>query len=305
MTWKNNTVMFSAGVFAGALALVLIQQIGQSNISSAVADPGVPVGVESTDQIAALRAEYDLRISALTAENIDLQAEKNALEEAAGESRVNTPGSNPPRQYTVEELRKASEDYKQRNIAAGKKRRTEELLAAGYSMDQIEHLQRRAEDLAEQFRKSQADQLARGVWPLDPKKDLVLGAVLGVDPTFALKYEIGDAEYERYLAAQKRSTTIHVDGVSKGSIAAGAGIVPGDEIVTYDNERIFNSVQLMGLSTPRSTDIPGELVPVTVRRDGQMLQVMVPRGPLGTSQPLSDMIDTVIHMDAPLRLPPN
>jgi membrane-associated protease RseP (regulator of RpoE activity) len=116
-------------------------------------------------------------------------------------------------------------------------------------MDQIESLQRRADELTRQFKETQAEEMARGVWPLDMKKDFILGAVLHLDPDFALKYEIGDAEYERYLAARKLPTSVHVSGVSEGSIAASAGIMPDDEIVTYDNERIFNGIQLLGVAT--------------------------------------------------------
>lgn len=267
MTAKGATGLFSAGIVVGALALVLVQRNGHEA----------------------------------------LRAEKNAVEQAPADPGANALGSGPPRQLTAEEFRKLSEEFRQRNIAAARERKTAKLLAAGYSMGEIGRLQRRADELAEQFGISQADQMARGVWPLD-RKDFVLAAVLGVDPTFALKYEIGDAEYERYLAAQNRPTTVRVSGVSDGSIAASAGILPGDEIVMYDNERIFNSVQLQALTSQNLTD-PGGSVSMTVRRDGQMLRLMVPKGPinLGISQPVSDLIDldALSHMPPPPPPPPD
>lgn len=308
MTRKGaaGLLLFSGGILVGALAAVLVQRTGQSNISAAISDPGVPAGTGSSDQIAALRAEYDQHISALTVEIGVLQAEMDALKEAAEGSRSNTPDGSPPRQFTVEEVRKRLEANRLLNADAVRKRKTEQLLAAGYSMDQIGHLQRRAEELAAQFRQTQTDQFASGARPLDPRNELVLGSALLVDPTFALKYEIGDAEYERYLAAQKRPTSVHVNKVEKGSILAGAGILPGDEIITFDNERVFNSAQLQALAEPGPTDIPGARVPMGVRRDGQLLQVMIPRGPitLGLGQSLSDFGDLDAIMNTPPLPPP-
>ena len=101
---------------------------------------------------------------------------------------------------------------------------------------------------------------------------------ISFEPDFALKYEIGDAEYERYLAALNRPTALVVGEVLKGGVADSAGIMTGDEIVTYNNKRIFNRGQLDGLTKPQDTDIAGQLVPITVRRGGQTMQMMVPKG---------------------------
>ena len=53
---------------------------------------------------------------------------------------------------------------------------------------------------------------------------------------------------------------------------------PGDEIVAYDGKRVFDVGELNALTLEGT---PGESVVVDVRRDGQNVQLVMPRGPLG------------------------
>jgi hypothetical protein len=264
MTLRGAAGLFSAGILVGGLSLALIQRIGQPGDPGTVASTEVPSEGESTDQIAALRAEYDRRISALTAENKALQEEAEKFHAVL--LALQRSASPPPRLSVAES--------QQRAASAAKQRATENLLAAGYSADRIEYLQRRAEELAAQHRREVSDRLSKGQRLLDQEKFLGIA----VAPDFALKYEIGDAEYERYLAALKRPTAVVVGEVLKGGVADSVGIMTGDEIVTYNNKRIFNKGQLDGLTSRQDTDIAGQLVPITVRRGDQTMQMMVPKG---------------------------
>jgi PDZ domain len=94
----------------------------------------------------------------------------------------------------------------------------------------------------------------------------------------ALRNELGEAEYERYLAASGRPTSVSVSTVLESSPAQRAGLVPGDEIVGYDGKRIFS---MSDLTRQTLEGQPGEQVVVDVRRDGMSMQVVVPRGPIG------------------------
>jgi hypothetical protein len=94
----------------------------------------------------------------------------------------------------------------------------------------------------------------------------------------ALRNELGDAEYERYLAASGRPTSVAVSTVLESSPAQRAGLVPGDEIVSYDGKRIFS---MSDLTRQTLEGQPGEQVVVDLRRDGVSMQVVVPRGPIG------------------------
>ena len=94
----------------------------------------------------------------------------------------------------------------------------------------------------------------------------------------ALRNELGDAEYERYLAASGRPTSVAVSSVLESSPAQRAGLMPGDEITSYDGKRIFS---MSDLTRQTLEGQPGEQVVVDVRRDGVSMQVVVPRGPIG------------------------
>ena len=101
-----------------------------------------------------------------------------------------------------------------------------------------------------------------------------------VDSEATLRSELGEQDYEHYLQATGRSTSVSVRSVLAGSPGERAGLKAGDQILTYGGQRIFDVRDLNDL-TLKGT--PGESVVVDVIRDGQSLQVVVPRGPIGIS----------------------
>jgi hypothetical protein len=94
----------------------------------------------------------------------------------------------------------------------------------------------------------------------------------------ALRDELGDADYERYLAARDLPTGVAVSSVLDSSPAERAGLRPGDQIVSYGGERVFN---MFDLTRQTLQGQPGEQVAVDILRDGVSMQVIVPRGPIG------------------------
>jgi hypothetical protein len=93
-----------------------------------------------------------------------------------------------------------------------------------------------------------------------------------------LRQELGDADYERYLRANRRSTSVSISSVIESSPAHSAGLLPGDEIVRYGGERVFSMTDLMQRAVE---GVPGENVAVDIMRDGIQMQVVMPRGPFG------------------------
>jgi C-terminal processing protease CtpA/Prc len=93
-----------------------------------------------------------------------------------------------------------------------------------------------------------------------------------------LRAELGDDDYERYLKANGRSTTVGVGNVLPNSPAQRAGIQPGDQIVRYDGERVFSMMDVAGRIM--QTEAEGDVV-VDIVRDGVPMQLVLPRGPLG------------------------
>lgn len=96
----------------------------------------------------------------------------------------------------------------------------------------------------------------------------------------ALREELGDADYERYLEANNRSTSVAVSNVIENSPAHAAGLLPGDEIVRYGGERVFS---MTDLNQRTMQGAPGESVAVDIMRDGVQMQIVMPRGPFGIS----------------------
>ena len=92
-----------------------------------------------------------------------------------------------------------------------------------------------------------------------------------------LRDEIGDAEYEQYLEANNRSTSVGISNVMASSPGERAGLQAGDEIVGYDGQRVFSTSELMQ-HTMASGD--GSVV-IDVMRNGSQMQIVVPRGPIG------------------------
>lgn len=94
----------------------------------------------------------------------------------------------------------------------------------------------------------------------------------------ALREELGDADYERYLVANDRSTSITISSVIESSPAQSAGLQPGDQIVRYDGERVFD---LNDISRQAAQGEPGQNIVVDIMRNGTPMQMVLPRGPIG------------------------
>ena len=98
------------------------------------------------------------------------------------------------------------------------------------------------------------------------------------NPQSILRAEMGDDAYARYLEAQGQPTAIRITQVLGGSPGNIAGLQPGDELVSYNGERIFN---VMELRNGTMQGQPGEDVVIEVERDGVRMQLTLPRGPIG------------------------
>ncbi len=94
----------------------------------------------------------------------------------------------------------------------------------------------------------------------------------------ALVSELGADRYDLMLYATNQPNRLVVRDVIDGSPANRAGFQSGDVIVDYDGQRIFRQG---GLLLSIADGEAGESVRVAVMRDGRLVQLQVPRGPLG------------------------
>jgi hypothetical protein len=141
------------------------------------------------------------------------------------------------------------------------------LVDAGITRDRAEHIRRRSDELQYEVMQAQF-QARRAGQPVEsvPTRDQML------------RRELGDAEYEQLLRATGRLTDVNVTNVISGSPAERMGLKPGDRIVSYAGTRLFEIGELNNLT---SQGYPNETVVVEIMRDGQFLQLTLPRGPLG------------------------
>lgn len=98
-----------------------------------------------------------------------------------------------------------------------------------------------------------------------------------MNPDAMLRAEIGDADYELYLQASGRSTSVGIANVMASSPGERAGLQSGDQIVGYDGDRVFSSFELIELTMAGGE---GNVV-LDIVREGSPMQIVVPRGPIG------------------------
>jgi hypothetical protein len=94
----------------------------------------------------------------------------------------------------------------------------------------------------------------------------------------AFREELGDEGYDRVLYATGQDNRAVVRDVLGQSAASGAGIERGDVIWRYDDQLILHPRELRSATAGGRA---GETVPIEVLRDGEILRLFVPRGPLG------------------------
>jgi len=144
------------------------------------------------------------------------------------------------------------------------------LIDAGFSLDRAALIVQRESELQMQAMQARYDARLSGEG-FDPSD-------IRLNPDSALRAEIGDSEYERYLQANGRSTSVTIGSVMQTSPAQNVGLQPGDNIVAYGGERVFSTSDLNAQTIQGA---PGESVLVDIERDGVPMQVVLPRGPIG------------------------
>lgn len=149
------------------------------------------------------------------------------------------------------------------------------LIDAGFPVAKVRDFKAKL-DQVELDRLYLRDVAAREGWLDTPRfreEDLDLGDVVR-----QARDEMGDEFYDWTLYASGQPNRVRVGDVLDGSAAATAGLRPGDFILSYDDQRIFNPVELRDSTT---TGTAGDTTEVWVMRNGREVQVFVPRGPLG------------------------
>lgn len=157
-------------------------------------------------------------------------------------------------------------DRGRRASAATTERLAIDLIVAGFAPDRAEWIDRRIQELRMEAMQAQ-DQARREGRPLPADAEAA-----------TLRTELGDQDYERFLAARGVPTRVKVMRVLASSPAERAGMQQGDEIFSYNGQRVFDVQELNELVLGGTR---GESVVLDVRRKGENVRVVLPRGPIG------------------------
>lgn len=229
-------------------------------------------GLPLEDRIAALeRAVTDEQVARqLLQEEVSYLTSELEHLSSAEQSRSADPASaDPAGGESPDTQLSRREEFRRRNSLDG---RIERLIEAGFLPSQASMIARRESELEMESLRTRYEAERSG----DPV-EFWRNRNSSND---TLREELGDEDFERYLVGNDRSTSVTVSSVIESSPAQSAGLQPGDEIVRYDGERVFNMSDL----TRRTMEgTAGQNVVVDIMRNGTPMQIVMPRGPVGIS----------------------
>jgi membrane-associated protease RseP (regulator of RpoE activity) len=191
-----------------------------------------------------------------------------------------------PAPMTLQEVKAKGEVVLKKIDQVDAEIRKEKLLAAGFSTSRIEWIEKRNQQLQEEYA------WKRSTGTLD-REDL---AANGHDKDIGLRSEMGDVEFERYRQALGRPIGMEVASVSWDGNGAAAGLKVGDQILAYNGTRMFTAMELNQLEKKYATS--GTTIPVDVLRNGERIEVNVPAGNLSLQQALEGQVTTGLTYDS-------
>jgi len=122
------------------------------------------------------------------------------------------------------------------------------------------------------------DQATREGWRRSEQFSERLTALQDERPS--IRDELGDSNYDRYLFASGESNRVQISSIINGSAAQIAGMENGDVVLSYANQRVFTSGELQQATREGSR---GEPVQLEVLRIDELINIELPRGPMGVT----------------------
>jgi hypothetical protein len=264
-------LLVAAGLGMGLLVVALWMQSDNGPVVARVASQAASHAPGDNGASAARLAELEAALSAEVDQRAALEARVTALSDELTALRARPASAPAERSGNPQPGADAGPPFARggqfRRDAQGSQ--VDALVAAGFAPDRAAWIDHRTSELRMQALQAQYDAQRQGK-PLDPGQ--------GFNGDGTLRSELGDSDYERYLKAMGRPTSVGVQGVLASSPGERAGLKPGDEVMAYDGKRVFDLRDLNALTFEGTA---GESVTVSVRREGQTVHLTLPRGPLG------------------------
>ena len=277
--------MIKYGIFGAIFMLVAAAVIATFQPNSGF-DTNVSAGViGDSEGISTRLALIEQNLATERESRIQLEAEVEELKQQNAEfaSLLTNSSSGNPRLTAIanaegglagneEIIEQLNEQRRVRNDQDPSQRQLSALVNGGFDEFQAEEIIRTTEEIQMQILNAQYEASQNG-------ERLNTGDLIA-EASQQLRSTLGDQDYEKYLEATNQSTSVGIRNVLESSPAQLAGLQSGDDIVSYNGERVFNVNDLNRLSS--STEISGNVV-VEVLRDGVPTTVSMPVGPLGIS----------------------
>lgn len=225
-----------------------ISSFTDSTVDAARVSESVPTATSFSQQLEDKVAELEARVFEL---------------EQMMASKSEEPGDNKP---SMSELRISQMN----NVQT-----TKSLLKSGISEAMATDIIRRRSEI--ELRKLELqDRASREAYLGTPRYRRELSEILSEHTT--LREELGDDTYDQYLFANGQANRVRAISVMMSSAAEQAGMKDGDLIVSYAEHRVFEWNELKEATTE---GVLGDYVNVDIVRDGQLMSLSIPRGPLG------------------------
>jgi len=277
---RQAAIFTAVGLLAG---IALASWLGRNpmpvlEVEADRSDATFPSAVTSDHDIAARLAELEQRLAVEAERRGALEATVTALSERLGPNGMMPltaeaqPTAGPSDAEPPSPRRLFAERRALRAQQQSPEYRRDQLISAGFAADQAQWIVDREAQSRMDLLNAQYAARREGE-PFDPLQSHLVMQV-------EMRQQLGDAGYEQYLEATGQPTNVPVFEVLQNSPGYAAGLRSGDEIVAYGGERVFNLGELNDLTVAGN---PGETVAVDIMRDGQAMQIYIPRGPIGIS----------------------
>ena len=261
-------VILSVGVGAAFGARFFGAPVAPSGDAPAAVAPGAVAPADAVDSV-----DDDRRIAELREALEAARLEREALALEVGQLRVALASIKEPRG-----TRATSSLAEARNDASRSGPRSmdsEVLVDAGFPRQMVSEVKARLDQM-ELDRLYLRDIATREGWA-NTRRFREEFEALRFD-TEANREEYGDEFYDWMLYATGRPNRVEIDSIMSGSVAEEMGLRAGDQVLRYGDDRVFTTGDL---TSGTMAGAPGEATRVEVFRDGRVVRVDVPRGPLG------------------------
>lgn len=267
---QRTTLIVALSLLAiGAAAAVIVNNV-RSNTESAMPvsnDFDTDAATEQRIQALELAVSEERRARQLLEEELQaIYADLDGLRATTGRTPADADGE----QAAVGTVDAVPPGRSQRQISRDRETVWRDaMVETGLSPDRVDYILRRESEMRYQAMQAMFEARSAGE-PIDRfSPDL--------NPEAMLRADIGDSDFEKYLEAHGRPTSVGVASIMASSPAEQAGLLAGDEIYRYDGERVFSTYEL----TQRTMAGGDGNVVLDVMRDGTPMQIVVPRGPIG------------------------